>query len=195
MAKTKEHSRLVVALAVLMLAAGIGLLYWLYFLKPAVDEIDELQGEISALQSDITLYQEKQDQKVIIESRWSDLQKREQSLKSKIPDPDALPQVVGALDKLIRSSPLELASLELAELDADERYRFIPLALKVAGGRKELLGFLKELERFPHALLIDEAAIERTDKGSMLSVSCRLIFISKEGAEEVGAEEEGEEQT
>lgn len=189
MAVKKGQSKLVTAVAVLLLVAGAAFIYWLYFLKPSVELIGDLGGEIAALESEIDSLNQKQDQKAIIEQRWQDLQKKEPLLKTRIPGAAELPRVMGTLDQLLRDSPLTLESLDAGELTEGERYRTVPVSLKVSGARKEVLLFLKDLEQFPHLVLIDQAVMERSEKGYRLSVSFRLIFIFGGGAEEVGAEE------
>ena len=188
----KNRSRIVTAIAVLLLAVGAGLIYWLYFLKPAYRDIADLQGEIAVLKEEIDRYDNKLGQKAIIENRWQELKDRETLLKTKIPGSDDLPRVMGALDRLILSSPLELDALDAAGIEKSERYRWVPLSLKIIGSRKDLLNFLEDLEQFPHQLLIDEAALERIENSHRLSVGFRLILASEEGDEEVGAEEEAE---
>ncbi|NLA04826.1 MAG: type 4a pilus biogenesis protein PilO [Firmicutes bacterium] len=188
----KNQSKIVTAIAVVLLAAGAALLYWLYFLKPAFKEIGALQGEIAALEGDIESFNEKLDQKAIIENRWHELQDAERLIKTRVPGTDDLPRVMGQLDKLILSSPLQLEALDAAEIEKGERCRFIPVSLKITGSRKNLLIFLKDLEQFPHLVLIDEAAIERADDTQRLIVGFRLILASEEGDEKVGAEEEAE---
>jgi len=186
-----DQSKLITAVVILLLAVGAALLYWLYFLKPSFAKIGELQNEIATLEGEIDKLEDKLSKKDLIVQQWEEVREREPLLRSRIPGKEDLPQVLEALEKLVRRSPLELLTLNAGELTEGDRYWTVPVSLQVLGSRNELLLFLKELEKFNHMVLLGQSNIEKREGGHRLSVNFNLIFIPEGKAEEeVGVEEE-----
>jgi Tfp pilus assembly protein PilO len=189
MAVKGTQPKIGVIIVVLLLFAGVCLLYWFFYLKPALAEIGDVRVVNIQLSEEIADLNYKLAQKPDIEQRWSRISQNEGYLLTKIPEAADLPQVLGALEQLVQSSALELDALTAGEFTKKENedYYFIPITLKVKGPPGELLLLLERLEQFSHMTLTENATIEE-DKGlHEMSVNFNLIFIFERQVDAVGS--------
>lgn len=189
MAEKKSQPKIVTIIVVILLIAGAGLLYWHLFLKPAISEIGVLRSEKSELSQEIDALKTKLGQKPEIEKKWNIISEKEPYLLARIPEAADLPQVLGALEEMVRSSPLELLALTAGEFQEDEQCSLIPISLQVYGDAEELLLLLEKLEQFHHMTLTEQASIEESE-GHRLSVNFNLIFTPEGQVKTVGPEED-----
>ncbi len=177
-------------IVVVLLIAGAGLLYWLLFLKPAISEIGVLRNEKAELSREIDRLTTKLAHKPEIEQKWDNLRENEKYLLARISEAADLPQVLGAMEQLMGSFPVEIEGLTAAGFQQDEQCCFIPVSLKVKGAAEELLLLLKKLEQFTHMTLTEQASIEESEGLHRMIVNFNLIFIPEGQVETVGPEED-----
>lgn len=192
MAEKKNQPKNGLIIIVVLLVAGAGLLYWQFFLRPAISEISSLRNEKSQLVREAELLKTKLEHKPDIEQKWNLMREKEPYLLTRVPESADLPQVLGAIEQLVRSASLEVEALNAAEFQADEHCCFIPISLKAKGAAEQLLLLLEELEQFSHLTLTEQASIEKTEDLYRLSVDFNLIFIPEKGLVEMAGSEEGE---
>lgn len=177
MAAVKKESRVGKIVLVLLLLVGIALLYWFFFLKPALAGIGELRAGNDVLEQEISALKQKLDQKSEIESMWQEISGKEAQLLAMIPRRADLPGVLGALEGLVLASGLGIEGFSAGEFQEGEGYRFIPITLRINGEAEALLQLLKQLERFTHMTLTEQAGLDRSGEGYRLDVNFNLIFI------------------
>lgn len=165
------------AIIVLLLLVGAGLLYWFFFLRPALAKIGDLRETNAAQVREIAALKSKLAEKPEIEKKWKEISDQEAYLRSRIPRREDLPQVLGTLEELIQSSGLDIETFSAGELQQGEGYLFIPVTLRIGGSAGDLLRLLEELEQFTHFTLTKEASIEEGEGAHRLNVSFNLIFI------------------
>ena len=172
---------------IVLLIAGAGFLYWQYYLKPALAEISILREEQHELRYEIDALRTKLGRKPEIEQKWDSIREQEPYYFAKIPKLADLPQVLGALEHLVLSSPLEVETLTATAFQQAEQSGFIPVSLKVKGPVEELLRLQEKLEQFKHLTLTAKAIIENLGDNHQLSLDFVFIFLPEGQVGPVGS--------
>lgn len=187
MAQKEKKSNTSLIILIVLIIAGAGFLYWFYFLKPALAEINILREEKSELSYEIDALRTKLGRKPEIEQKWSSISEKEPYYSAKIPELGDLPQVLGALEHLVLSSPLEVETLTATAYQQDEQSGFIPVSLTVKGPVEELLRLQEKLEQFKHLTLTTKAIIENLGENHRLSLDFVFIFLPEGQVGPVGS--------
>lgn len=190
MAEKENQPKVSTVLIVLLLIAGAGFLYWQFYLKPSLFEIGALRDEKNELGLEVDRLKKKLEQGPEIELKWSSLQEKETYLMDKIPEKAALPQVLAALEQLVRSFPLEIEAFNVSAFQQEEQHWHIPVSLRVKGEAEDLLVLMEQLEQFKHMILTKQVSIEVTEEVHRLGVEFKVIFTSEGQAKAVGTGEE-----
>lgn len=187
----EKRPQLSTYILVILLVIVIGVLYWFFFLKPALARIDDMREANLAEEQEIELLKTRLLKKEDAERRWETARKNEGFLRTKIPEAAALPDVFGALEELIFSASKEVV-LNAYDFQDSEGYRFIPVNIDVRGTMEKLLVLLEGVEQFAHQALVDSVRLEEDEKGGdhRLKIDFDLVFYLEEQAEAMGPEEE-----
>ena len=145
MAAKEKKSQVLTFILLILLIAGAGVLYWFFFLKPALVKIGDLREANLVEEKEIAALEAKLAQKEEIEQKWELARENESYLLAKVPEAAALPHVLGALEGMVRSAALELEALTAGEFQDGERYQFIPVTLRVKGAVNEILVLLEKI--------------------------------------------------
>ncbi|HOJ85159.1 MAG TPA: hypothetical protein PKV91_01410 [Bacillota bacterium] len=190
MAEKEKKSKIGLVLLLVLFVIGGLFIYWHYFVQPAMAEISALNEEKSKLRSEIDTLRTKLARKPEIEKKWSSISDTESYYYEKIPQWDDLPQVLGALEHLVMTSPLEIESLSVAQFQQGDKGGYIPVSLKARGPAEELLRLLERLEQFKHMSLTDQAIMETVEGDHRLSLDFRLIILPEGQGKPVGPDGE-----
>ncbi|HOB28331.1 MAG TPA: type 4a pilus biogenesis protein PilO [Bacillota bacterium] len=195
MAVKEKKTQVTTFILIILLIIAAGVLYWIYFLKPALAKISDLrEGNLKEEQA-IAALEEKLAQKELIEQEWEIAREKESYLLAKVPEEAALPEVLGALEKLVFSTALSLEELSGYEFEDGEKYRFIPVTLRVEGKVDELLALLEKIEQFAHQTISKHVRLEDLKDGNhLLDLDFDLIFNLEGQDRTMGIAEEQEEQ-
>ena len=134
------------ALIILLIVAA-GLLYGFLFLKPGLAKIEAMREANLDEEQAIATLENRLAQKKETESRWEAARQNEDFLRTKVPAVSALPEVLGALEKLVFSADLKIGTLNAYEFRDDEGYRVIPVSISAGGKMEALLVLLEGIEQ------------------------------------------------
>ncbi len=183
------------ALIILLIVAA-GLLYGFLFLKPGLAKIEAMREANLDEEQAIATLENRLAQKKETESRWEAARQNEDFLRTKVPAVSALPEVLGALEKLVFSADLKIGTLNVYEFRDAEGYRVIPVSISAGGKMEALLVLLEGIEQFAHQSLVDNVRLEEdSDSGHRLNLNFDLVFFLEGQAEAMGTEEEPAEET
>ncbi len=177
MAAKESRPKTVRNLIILLLVLGIGILYWFFFLKPASMKIGALRDEKNFICRDIEGLKIKLGRKSEIEQKWESLQEKEGYLLTRVPEEADLSEVLGAIEQLVGSFPVEIEALRAEGFQKEERHYFIPVVLKAKGEADVLLQLLKKLEQFAHMTLTEQVSLDRSGESYHMDVNFNLVFI------------------
>lgn len=191
MAAKEETPRINIYIFIILLVLVAGLLYWIFFLKPAQARLGELREANAAQEQEIAALEVRVAQKSATEQRWNALREKESFLREKVPEASALPEVLGALEETIFAASLEVGQINAYEFRDSEGYRYIPVSVMARGSQEELLTLLEKIEQFAHHALVGDVRLEEVEKGHRLDLDFDLIFYLEGQDKAMGTEVEG----
>jgi len=192
MAEKVKKPQVTKFILLILLIAGAAALYWIFLLNPALAKIGDLREANMSEEQEIAALETKLAQKEEIEHLWEIAREKESYLRSKVPEEADLPGVWGALEGVIFSTAGEVEELNAYEFEDVDKYRFIPVTLKVKGAVNDLLVLLEKIEQFAHKTLSGHVRLEDTkeDGKHRLTVDFDLIFNLEGQDKAMGVEEE-----
>ncbi len=191
----KKQPQAATFILVILLIAGAGALYWVFFLKPMLLKIGDLREANMVEEQAIAAIEAKLAQEEEILQKWELASEKESYLLSKVPAAADLPRVLGALEGMVRSAALDLEALTAGEFQDAERYRFIPVTLRVKGAVKEILVLMEKIEQFTHMTLSKQVRLEELKEGDyQLDFYFDLVFIIEGQDNAMGIEQQDQDQ-
>lgn len=150
--------KLVVLIGVLLL---IGYFYWFYLLLPAFEKGDRLQGELEAIEGQITVRQRVAGEIERYEQEIALLEEDLEGILAKLPERKEIPRLLTSLSEAGRSAGLEFILFEPMPPVPKEFYAEIPVKIVIAGGYHDIAVFFDSVAHLPRIATITDVEIKR----------------------------------
>lgn len=174
--KRKLNKREATLIAAVMISV-IFLIVWQTAGRNLHQEIAGLSERSNSLGAEIASLEELLSQKNSIESKWSQLEEDEARLNDLLPEISELPSALGKLEIIVEHYDSQITSFQAGEIESRDNHASLPFTLCAEGSPFVISEIIKDLEAFPHLLVIDHLRwISLDEKGAAIDVNFRIYF-------------------
>lgn len=145
-----------------IIAVGIVAGWWFYLLKPAWDELDRLQGELTRVEQDLLQKRRISTELPKLEAALADLRRELDAALAKLPEEKEIPRLLTQISRLGQESGLAFTLFKPGNPAKRDFYAEIPIQIKVDGTYHALGRFFDRLSRMDRIVNVTELKVAQT---------------------------------
>jgi type IV pilus assembly protein PilO len=183
--KFENLSRSIQLVIVLALAAGIGILGYMLFLKEPIERRDALQSEIRKLEVAVAQATAVESQLARFKAELAQLDLRLQELRQILPNHKETPNVLRSVQEMAAASNLKILKFNPQPVAPHDFYSDWPITLEVQGSYNSLGVFFERIGKFTRIINVDNIQVKglegSTDPNRTLTSNCTATtFVFRE---------------
>jgi len=163
-------------LILILILGGILSVYWQFFYRPLITEINTMQPELARLKAELSTKKEIIKEKPRYETELKETRRKLMVALKQLPDKSEIPSLLENVSALGKASGLEFILFRPKAEVPKNFYAEIPVDIKVQGRYGDIVNFFDKVSKMPRIVNISNIAMAspRRDKGAgiMLTTTC-----------------------
>jgi Tfp pilus assembly protein PilO len=166
-------------LIMLVLISGIICAGWHFGGSDYARKISDLRFEQQRLVEEIKILNALENERTRIESEWSESNLEKDRLIKAIPPIYEFPGVLGSLEEMLDSFSESLHFLRVGDMEYEDNHIKVNISLDITDQPRRLQNLLRQLENFPHLLILDRLEWGSSDGGEVeMQLSLKVILFN-----------------